>query len=225
MPPLPWEISTCSCVRVDAKKEEAQQALDELAKTFGSCDVEVATRWAVAYAIAIIDLPTVRDAVLLPFFEREKTIYSKGKKKCAPCYKCMAYLIGLVRWQDQKGRDYLDWCMKETNDSALVAVAIASVGRLADQEDKGRLEEIALGNFQSLQELNAKIAKAGPDHPDKLYIRRKAIEALARIGDAGTVDRLRSNRTDPDRWNPELEQALYQTSEEIYWRSHWEHPL
>jgi hypothetical protein len=53
---------------------------------------------------------------------------------------------------------------------------------------------------------------------DQTYLQRKATDALAVLGDAESIALLRENRVDPATWSPELELALYRTSEEIYWR-------
>ncbi len=129
-------------------------------------------------------------------------------------YKFLAYLIGVLRWQDPQPLEFLRQdCMLKTADIRLVAVAIDSLARIGtSKEDKERLEEIALGHFVKYA---PKLMEKEP--ADQHFVQRKAIEALAILGDWKTIDRLRKDRG-LARWQPELEQALYRTSEEIYWR-------
>jgi hypothetical protein len=264
---------------LEAEKEPAaEDALSALVDVFLRRDttpqdpVDSETLWAVAYALAMIDLPKVKQAVIDPFFREEFDPYlpsgigrssedeisrflskrSKlfgGRKRRILHYKCMAYLIGLLRWQEGKAYDFLvGLCLKASGDARLAAVAIDALGRLADQRHKPLLQCIALGRFDpdSFPPAEAKpdddpcpvglawMAKAKSE--DQVYLRRKAIDALADVGDLDTVTKLRSECRErrmqviegmegetirPD-WTPALEQALYRTSEEIYWRLNWD---
>ena len=55
----------------------------------------------------------------------------------------------------------------------------------------------------------------GLSEPEATYLRRKAMAALANIGDEETLTRLREQRT---KWPQEMEKAFFWTSEEIFWR-------
>jgi hypothetical protein len=55
---------------------------------------------------------------------------------------------------------------------------------------------------------------------DREYLQRKAIEALANLGDLSNVERLRRGARSA-KLKPELEKALFVTSEKIIWRLRW----
>lgn len=193
---------------------QAQEALDALAEAFLMRKLDQATQWAVTYALATVDLPTVKAAVLAPFFSDESA-YVQNEAQRLQHYKCLAYLIGLLRWQDPTARQFLlVRCMLETKDAALAAVAIDALARLADRRDKPLLERIAMGCPGA--EVMPCFKFLSP--ADQVYLQRKATDALAVVGDAESIALLRENRGDPANWSPELEQALYRAGEEIYWR-------
>ncbi len=200
-------------------QQEAQEILDELAQAFLSVETRSATLWAVTYALARLDLPTVKGAVLLPFFEWENEL-SPGETRDRH-YKCMGYLIGLLRWQEEQARNFLvRRCMRETDVASLASVAISALGRLADPQDKLRLERIALGKFDD--DLPHFISAPSDD---RAYLQSRAIGALASVGDLETVAKLRAVRqvakVDVSDWDPDMERVLQRSSEEIFWRLSW----
>ncbi|MFZ2359005.1 MAG: CHAT domain-containing protein [Anaerolineae bacterium] len=194
--------------------ETAEAALAALAEAFLLRKLDQATQWAVTYALATIDLPAVKRAVLDPFFSDEAA-YVQSEEERLQHYKCLAYLIGLLRWQDPGARQFLlVRCLLEAADAMLAAVSIDALARLADRRDKPVLERIAMGCPDS--DIMPCFKYLSP--VDQLYLQRKATDALAVVGDAESVALLRENRGDPANWSPELEMALYRASEEIYWR-------
>ena len=194
----------------------AQQAIDALAGKFLAGGVDEATLWAVAYALATVDLPTVRQAVLIPFLDNLPTLLGPGASGLQQL-KCLAYLIGLVRWQDQQARAFLlEHCIRDADDATLIAVAIDALARLADTRDRALMEAIALGKPPA--ETLPSYADLALD--DQQYLRRKAIDALVSLGNAASLANLRQGRSAADGWNQDLEQALYRTSEEIFWRQY-----
>lgn len=196
-------------------QEQAEAALAALAEAFLLRKLDQATQWAVAYALATIDLPTIKATVLDPFFSNEAA-YVHSEEERLQHYKCLAYLIGLLRWQDPAAREFLRIrCLLEAEDAALAAVAIDALARLADRRDKPALERIAMG-CPDAEFMPCFIYLSGED---QVYLQRKATDALAAVGDEESIARLRENRGDATNWSPELEQALYRASEEIYWRS------
>lgn len=197
-----------------AGEEAAQRALAALAESFLLRRLDQATQWAVTYALATIDLPTIKAALLDPFFSDEAAYIHSAEQRLQH-YKCLAYLIGLLRWQDPAAHQFLlVRCMQEAEDATLAAVAIDALARLADRRDKPVLERIAMGCPDA--EIMPCFKHLSP--ADQLYLQRKATDALAAVGDAESIALLRENRGDPANWSPELEQALYRASEEIYWR-------
>lgn len=192
----------------------AQAALAALATSFLSGKPEEATRWAVTYALATIDLPSVQAAVLDPFFSNEAA-YVASEEERFQYYKSLAYLIGLLRWQSPVAREFLlVRCLLETREAALASVAIDALARLADRNDKPLLERIALGCPDA--EIMPCFKYLSPEN--QVYLQRKATDALAVVGDAESIVLLREGRGSETHWSPELELALYRTSEEIYWR-------
>ncbi|MGD9317670.1 MAG: hypothetical protein PVG56_12590, partial [Anaerolineae bacterium] len=201
------------------REKEADATLRELANVFLSPDIDEPTLWAVTYALAMLDLPNIRDAVFLPFFERERELFVTEEQRLLH-YKCMAYLIGLERWQEQKAYDFLEEdCLKGARKARLAAVAIQSLGSLADRRYKPLLDMMALGDFTGI----LPHVEAPPD--SFAYLQRKAIDALSKVGDLESVALLREHRRveamGSGSWDPELERALYRTSEEIFWRLNW----
>jgi hypothetical protein len=203
------------------RQPEAQKILGELAQAFLSIETRGATLWAVTYALARLDLPAVKQAVLLPFFERENELFPDEETRDRH-YKCTGYLIGLLRWQEEQSRSFLvQRCLKETHVTTLASVAISALGRLADPQDKSMLEAIALGEFGDyLPHL------VSAPSEDVAYLQQTAISALASVGDLKTVTMLRADRQAAavgfSDWDPAMEQVLYRTSEEIFWRLSWD---
>jgi hypothetical protein len=205
---------------------EADKALEALANAFKDPELDDATMWAVTYALAIIDLPMVKEVVIDPFLKREaEPKPSAGERDRIRRRKCMAYLIGLLRWQEPEAYEFLEKrCLKGTEDIKLAAVAIFALGRLASEQDRDLLIKIAAGEFeQVLPNLPTDNLK------DLAYLQRTAVTALSGVGDLSTVATLResckSRAPDDSGLDPRLEEALYRTSEEIYWRLNWDRSL
>ncbi|MGD9318240.1 MAG: hypothetical protein PVG56_15495, partial [Anaerolineae bacterium] len=201
------------------REKEAEAALSELASAFLCPEIDEPTLWAVTYALALLDLPTVRDAVFLPFFGRERGAFVTDEQRLLH-YKCMAYLIGLLRWQEQRAYDFLvEDCLKGARKARLAAVAIQALGSLADRRYKPLLDVMALGNFTGI------LPHVDAPPSSFAYLQRKAIDALSTVGDLESVTLLREHRRveamGSGTWDPELERALYRTSEEIFWRLNW----
>ena len=124
-------------------------------------------------------------------------------------YERLAYLIGKIRAQGPVTRAFLDRCLYKFTSVWLKAKAIQSLGWMYDRSYKELFEQIAVGDFSGIA-----LREHLPEE-EITYLRRKAIQALANIGDRETLAQLRANRTG---WCTELERAFYWTSEEIHWR-------
>ena len=195
------------------RPDEADRALQALTQAFLDRNLKPASHWATSYALATIDLPTVKRAVIGPFLDQEATAAQTAQRHQQR--KCLAYLIGLLRDQDARSHDFLvQRCIRDTTDPTLAAVAIDALARLADRRDKPLLERLAAGNPSKGEMPHFK----GLTPADQIYVQRKAIDALASVGDANSIALLRESRLDPSQWSPKLEEALYRASEEIYWR-------
>ena len=190
------------------------ECLDTLIDVFYDSDIPGATRWAVADALTLLDATLVTRRAILPLIDRsiareDGLLLSVVWRRRALQYERLAYLIGLVRSSDPTAREFLRERLRKDRRVAVKGKAIQSLGWLYDSSSRDVLERMANGEFRDLT-LSTRISLK-----DKVYLRQKAIEALAYIGDQRTLDRLRASRAD---WTPELQQAFYETSEEIVWR-------
>lgn len=196
-----------------SRPAESDLAVQTLGNALLRTDLKPASQWATAYALATVDLPAVKRAVIEPFLDQEAAMPQTPEAN--QIRKCLAYLIGLLRDQDARSRDFLVMrCIGATADPTLAAVAIDALARLADRRDKPLLEHIAAGQPDAGEMARFKSF----NRTDQIYIQRKAIDALASVGDADSIALLRESGSDPGQWSPKLEEALYRASEEIYWR-------
>lgn len=207
------------------ENEKARKARKALITKFQEATTHEDTMWAVAYALAMIDLPTVKQAIvedgLGTGLSQEESAASqsdaffrqwrrRGEKR-----KFLAYFIGLARWRDPQPLAFLyTQCLKKNSSHVtLAAVAIEALSRVGNpKQDVKLLEKIAVGNWANVLGLK-EISDA--DHE---YLQRKAIDTLAILGDLACVDRLRQCSRSA-AWSPELERALFIASEKIFWRT------
>jgi hypothetical protein len=193
--------------------------------------------WALTYALSLIDLPTVRRALVegglwagvgdeggaLPLPEetgetedRVAAFFREWSERGSR-QKFLAYLIGLTQWREQPALDFLrEQCLRQNLDQCtLAAVAIEALVWVGSRAlDVPVLEQIALLRWEGVLGLH----EVSPE--DHEYLQRKAIEALANLGDLSSVERLRRGARSA-KWTPELEKALFVTSEKIFWRLRW----
>jgi hypothetical protein len=193
---------------------QTPQAMGILIAAFLDFHSQSHIRWALTDALALTDPTVVTQRAILPLLdadaaEREGLNPDVWKRR-ADWYERLAYLIGMVRAQEPIPRQFLERCLGEFTDVWLTAKAVQSLGWMYERSYKDLFERIALGDFGDGIALSDKASEW-----DTKYLQRKAIEALANIGDRDTLTRLRAERTD---WGPELERIFYWTSEEIYWR-------
>lgn len=211
-------------------KKNARDALRELKDKFKETDTHEETMWAVAYALAMIDLPTVKRALVtnnlwmkgdqegstaLPTDEELTDFFGRWQQQ-AKRHKFLAYLIGLSRWRDQQSLAFLrEPCLKQNEGQvSAAAVAIEALSLVGSPlEDVDLLKNIALGKWKTIPGLKQVRAS------DHKYMQRKAIDALADLGDDAAVDKLRQHIMCSSKWTPELERALFITSEKIFWRT------
>ncbi len=127
------------------RPSEADLALQALTHAFLDRNLKPASLWATSYALATIDLPTIKRAVIGPCLDQETTTPQNAQHHQRR--KCLAYLIGLLRDQDAKSHDFLvQRCVRDTTDPTLAAIAIDALARLADRRDKALLEHLAAGS-------------------------------------------------------------------------------
>ena len=193
---------------------QTPRAVDILVAAFLDFHTRSHTRWALTDALALLDPAVVTQRAILPFLDAEvakrEGLDPRTWKRRAAWYERLAYLIGKVRARHPVTRDFLERCLYKFTGTWLTAKAVQSLGWMYERNYKDLFERIALGDFSDGIALSTRASEQ-----DAKYLQRKAIEALANIGDRDTLTRLRAKRTD---WGPELERIFYRTSEEIYWR-------
>jgi hypothetical protein len=219
---------------VSASQEDhklAGRALNTLTAQFQNLAMNEDTLWALAYALAMIDLPTATRAMVegglwmgpgqaesvQPLSDEKVAAFFQEWSQRDEQQKFLAYLIGLAQWSDPHALRFLrENCLRQnTSRVNLAAVAIDALSRVGSvSTDVSLLEKIALGNWDDVLGLRKAKAK------DREYLQRKALEALANLGDIECVDRLRQHSR-LLKWSPTLERALYVTSEKIFWRLYW----
>ncbi len=190
-----------------------EQAVDLLVETFLEPEIESETRWAATDALALMDPAVVTRRAILPLLDKtvaeREGIDRRTWNRRNHWYERIAYLIGRIRAQHPETRAFLDRCLYQYTGVWLKAKAIHALGCMYESSYKELFEQIAVGDFSGVATREHLSGK------ENLYLRRKAIQALATVGDRYTLARLRADRTD---WGPQLERAFYWTSEEIHWR-------
>lgn len=192
---------------------QTEEAVDVLVATFLDPDTSAQTRWAVTDALTLLDPAEVTRRAILPLLDPEAAeregIDPRAWKRRADWYERLAYLIGKLRVQSPVTRAFLQRCLDKFTGIWLKGMAIQALGWMYDRSYRDLFERIAGGDFSGIA------MRKDFSEEDAGYVRRKAMQALATIGDQDTLAYLRANRTE---WSAELERAFYWTSEDIYWR-------
>jgi hypothetical protein len=202
------------------------EAFRVLAGAVGRKGLPADTGWALTDALSLLDPARVTQEVIVPLIESSTSHW----------YERLAYLIGRTRTQDATALAFLDRCLHELKRVKTKAKAIQSVGWLQDRSKTRLLEYVAMGRFDDIEKATRQEVRKDDDAEDlalkkgfslgkvttedQRFLRRKAIEALAHIGDAHTLTQLREGRVE---WDAELRRAFFWTSEEIYWREQVRH--
>jgi HEAT repeat protein len=195
------------------------EAEDRLIEQFVQPNHDRLLSWAIADALTLIDPARVAQEAILPFVRPGSGAFVRlaGESRTGQRdrRRQIAYLIGKVKPQAPWAGRYLDRCIAELTDVALKAYAVRAFGDLLEIGRKGLLERLAIGDFSGVA-----TGRRWSD-ADRLWLRLAAVETLAELGDTETAQRLRRERRTDQPWTPELELALYRTSEEIAARA-WE---
>jgi hypothetical protein len=189
-----------------------------LYKAFLSDQTEYETRWAITDALSLLDPAEVMNSVvykLIPSREElEDENFKIDQAPFAAWHEMLVLLIGQLRNPDSRARRFVERILTDEGmDFLIKGRAILSFGYLNEQGWKERFEQVALGEFDEIH-----LAK---DHRRRgdTYLRTKALQALAELGDQETLRRLRSFKGNGrTSWPPEVERVFYVTSEEINWR-------
>jgi hypothetical protein len=172
------------------------------------------TRWAIADALTLLDPDEVMREVicqLIPTLEDLKDEqFQITSTQNARWHELQIYIIGQLRNSEPRARKFVEKFLKDPRASfALKGRAILALGYLNAQERKEDFEQVVLGNFD--------IINLDPRQRNRadVYLRIKALQALAEVGNRETLRRLRSQHKD---WPSEVERVFYVASEEINWR-------
>ncbi|MGH9802935.1 MAG: CHAT domain-containing protein, partial [Blastocatellia bacterium] len=167
-------------------------------------------RWAITDALAVLDPERVMNEAILPMIESGKLndVSSLNERR-----EQLIYLIGQIRHPNEKARAFVEDVLRLPEANILQkGRAILAIGYLLPpgwEKWKEEFEKVALNEDNS-------ISKKAPPKSKGVYLRTKALQSLAEIGDDATLKRLREKR---QQWPLDLERVFYSTSEEIIWRN------
>jgi hypothetical protein len=176
------------------------------------------TRWAITDALALLDPEEVMNSVVYKLIPSREELEDEGFKineaRFAAWHEMLILLIGQLRNPDSRARRFVERILTDdAPDFLLKGRAILAFGYLNEQSWKERFEQVALGDFSEIN------VPRDQRRRGDAYLRTKALQALAEIGDQETLRRLRSFKGDGRAsWPPEVERVFYVTSEEINWR-------
>lgn len=192
---------------------QSKEAIDALIQLFHEPALSSATRWAVTDALTRLSPTTLIFRIITPLIDEDMAAITQVPEEIwanrEEWYAHIAYLIGTLEEQEPVLIEFLGRCLSNIPGYWVTVHAIQSIGALYLRQHKTTLENIALGDFSELR-LGKRLGKDEQSH-----LKIKAVEALANVGDQESLQRLRADRPE---WDPEWEQALFRTSEEIYWR-------
>ncbi len=196
----------------DLRHEEAH---DKLIAAFLDDSVDATKteviRWAITDALAMLDPDKVMQDAILPLIKSGRL---DDPIKFSERREQLIYLIGQIRHPNPDALNFVETALTSPDVPATQkGRCILALGFLHPptwKDWKKVFESIALGEFTAIAEKNDSKSQEG------IYLRIKALQALAEIGDLETLERLRSERR---HWPLELERIFYSTSEEIIWRN------
>lgn len=182
----------------------------KLIRAFKDDSTSELVRWAVTDALAVLDPEVVIKAAVhkvLDSGQLNLPTAANGERR-----EQLIYLIGQLRHPDERALAFVEQALQSSNvpydQKGRAMLAIGYLHPPKWEEWKGVFEQAALGNFE--------VIKIQPQNDyEALYLRTKALQALAEIGDLQTLETLRKGR---QQWPLEIERIFYSTSEEIVWR-------
>ncbi len=191
----------------DVRYDEAH---GKLIAAFKSDKTSEVIRWAITDALTTLDPERVMNEAILPIIE-SGTLSDPNKR--SERREQLIYLIGQLRHSNETARAFVEEVLSSPKANILQkGRAILAVSYLLPPEWKkwkGEFEKVAL-NEENI------ITKKVSDKSKASYLRTKALQALAEMGDEETLNRLREKR---QQWPLDLERVFYSTSEEIIWRT------
>ncbi len=189
-----------------------------LYETFLCGQTERETRWAITDALSLLDPEEVMRSVVYKLIPSREQLEDESFKICesssAAWHEMLVLLIGQLRNPDSRARRFIERILADDrSEYRLKGRAILAFGYLNEQSWKEKFEQVALGDFEWIE------TPRGQRKQAEAYLRTKALQALAEIGDHETLRRLRGYKGDGHTsWPAEVERVFYITSEEINWR-------
>lgn len=187
------------------------EAHSKLLEAFLDDSTHEIIRWAITDSLSGLDPERVMRNAILPLIEKgtlsDEVKFSERREQ-------LIYLIGQIRHPNEKAREFVESVLKSPDSSyQQKGRAILTIGYLHPPNCefwKSEFEAVALC------EKNCIVGKESGKSKAALYLRTKALQALAEIGDMTTIERLRRKR---HQWPAEMEKVFYSTNEEIIWRN------
>jgi hypothetical protein len=185
-----------------------------LIEMFKSGETPQRVRWAVADSLSLPDSALVTKSLVNPLLAEFTSPGGASLPHRDEIRKSLAYLIGLLRLRDERGRNFLvQECLGLEGEEGSKnwdtwITAIVALGRIGAETDKKLLAEVAAGRLKGIDP-----KQLSPAQRD--YVRREAINALANQGD---LDVLSPEDRDKLAKKRALSRAYYQAMQEIYWR-------
>ncbi|MBL8192152.1 MAG: hypothetical protein JNK38_29345, partial [Acidobacteria bacterium] len=187
------------------------EAHSKLLEAFLDDSTHEIIRWAITDSLSGLDPERVMRNAILPLIEKgildDPIKFSERREQ-------LIYLIGQIRHPNEKAREFVESVLKSPDSTyQQKGRAILTIGYLHPPNCefwKSEFEAVALC------EKNCIVGKESGKSKAALYLRTKALQALAEIGDMATIERLRKKR---HQWPAEMEKVFYSTNEEIIWRN------
>ena len=188
-------------------ERQGRRALGFLCTQFLDPETTQSVRWALADALAMMDVRAVARVVVEPYLA-DLTRRDGEDESWKARDKCVAYLIGLVRPPGPSPLSFLiDHCIMASGDMRLWLCAMQALARVGGPRALSVLADIARGEFR-LEETFA-------DDAERCALRRTAISLLVEMGGREAIAELRRS---PAIQNPALMPALYQATRALYWQ-------
>lgn len=192
----------------DLRNPKADAKLIEAFKENATIEL---VRWAITDALAVLDPEMVMHKAVHAMLDGGKlntATESNGERR-----EQLIYLIGQLRHPDARALAFVEDVLHTPevpyDQKGRAMLAIGFLHPPQWENWKNAFERVALGDYSAIQ--------IQPKNPQEAhYLKIKALQALAEIGDQQTLEILRRGR---QQWSLELERVFYSTSEEIVWRN------
>jgi hypothetical protein len=163
-----------------------------------------ATLWAISDALQCVDPDDVIENLVHPLIKAASQPYASALPD-GPIYERLVFLIGQLRTHDTDAREFVTRYLRQPASATLKGRALVALARLraADAAKEQHWTAVAQGDFTGIA------AAAEQNGLNKLFLQRKAIEALGVLGD---LNLLYEARNQP-QWQPELDEVFFRAAE------------